>query len=153
MSKISKIIYLFFSIVFFIMLNFYISNYIIQYGYFFQENPVFNIVLIQNQGAAFNIFEGYRIFLISFAIFAILGILFFTIRQIKTLSTFSLFFISLLSAGIFNNMIERILLGFVRDFIKLNFMDFPVFNISDIFINIGVFGLIFIILKRNYLKT
>ena len=49
-------------------------------------------------------------------------------------------------------MCERIFFGYVRDFIKLNFVDFPVFNISDIFINIGVLGLIFIILKNNYFK-
>ena len=153
MTKISKIVYLFLSMVFFILLNFYISNYIIFYGYNLQENPIIDIVLIQNQGAAFNIFEGYRIFLITFALFAIIGILFYTIRQIKILSTFSIFLISLLSAGIFNNMVERLFFGYVRDFIKLNFIDFPIFNISDIFINIGVLGLVLIILKRNYIKT
>ena len=152
MSKISKVIYLFFSMVFFILFNFYISHYIISYGYYLQENPIIDIVLIQNQGAAFNIFEGYRVFLILFAMSAFICILFYTIKQIKTLSLFTLFFVSLLSAGIFNNMVERFLFGYVRDFIKINFVNFPVFNISDIFINIGVFGIVLIILKRNYFK-
>ena len=67
MSKISKIIYLFFSMVFFILFNFYISNLVIQYGNNLPENPIIDVILIQNQGAAFNIFEGYRIFLILFA--------------------------------------------------------------------------------------
>ena len=72
--------------------------------------------------------------------------------HIKKFSGFELFFTSLLLSGIFNNMSERIIFGFVRDYIKLNFINFPVFNISDIFINIGVFGLIFMIIKKNYFK-
>ena len=53
---------------------------------------------------------------------------------------------------------ERIHFGFVRDFFKLNFIDFPVFNISDIFINIGVFvililGLLTIIIEASGIST
>ena len=56
----------------------------------------------------------------------------------------------MLSAGIGGNLHERIALGFVRDYIQLNFVNFPVFNISDIFINLGVIAIIVIILlKKN----
>jgi len=48
---------------------------------------------------------------------------------------------------------ERIYFGYVRDFFKLNFINFPVFNISDIFINISVILLIIIIIKNKYLKN
>jgi signal peptidase II len=58
----------------------------------------------------------------------------------------------MLISGIGCNLYERLHFGYVRDFIKLNFIDFPVFNISDIFINIGVIALIFIIIKNKYLK-
>ncbi len=37
-------------------------------------------------------------------------------------------------------------MGFVRDFFELTFISFPIFNVSDIFINIGVFGIIVLIL-------
>ena len=152
MTRVSKIIYLFISIIFFILLNWYFADVIIQNGYKLPENPVFGITFIQNQGAAFNIFDGYRVFLITFSMLAIIGIVYYTVKHIKIASTISLFFVSLLSAGIFNNMLERIIFGYVRDFIKLNFIDFPVFNLSDIFINIGVIALVIIILKNNYLK-
>ena len=59
----------------------------------------------------------------------------------------------MLLAGISCNMAERISFGYVRDFFKLNFIDFPVFNISDIFINIGVIAVIIIIIKNKYLKN
>lgn len=152
MSKNSKIIYLFITTIFFILLNFYFSDIILQNGYKLAENPIFDITFIQNQGAAFNLFDGYRNFLIVFSFLAFLTLIFYLIKQIEKISVIGLFFSSLLLSGIFNNMCERILFGYVRDFIKLNFIDFPVFNISDIFINIGVLGLIFIILKNNYFK-
>ena len=152
MPKKSKIIYLILTTVFFVLCNFYFSDMIINNGYLLAENPVLDIMYLQNSGAAFNIFEGYKIFLIVFAFVALSALVFYAVKHIEKISVFGLFFASLLLSGIFNNTCERIFLGYVRDFIKLNFVDFPVFNISDIFINIGVLGLIFIILKNNYFK-
>ena len=152
MPKNSKIIYLFVTTIFFILLDFFFSDFILQNGYKLAENPVFDITFIQNQGAAFNIFDGYKVFLIAFALLAFLFLIFYVIKQIEKISVMGLFFTSLLLSGIFNNMSERIVFGYVRDFIKLNFVDFPVFNLSDLFINIGVFGMIIIILKNNYFK-
>ena len=152
MSKNSKIVYLFITTIFFILLNFFFSDIILQNGYKLAENPVFDITFIQNQGAAFNIFDGYKVFLIVFAIIAFILLIYYLIKQIEKVSVIGLFFSSLLLSGIFNNMCERLMFGYVRDYIKLNFIDFPVFNLSDLFINIGVFGMIIIILKNNYFK-
>lgn len=152
MTKNSKIVYLFISAIFFIMLNLFLTDIIIINGYKLIPNPIFNITYVQNQGAAFNILEGYKVFLILFSCIAIIGILLYVIKNIKSISTIGIFFVSMLVAGIFNNMLERILLGYVRDFIQLNFVDFPIFNISDIFINISVIAIVIIISKNNYLK-
>ena len=59
------------------------------------------------------------------------------------------FFIALLSAGIAENLHERIIYGYVRDYFQLNFINFPVFNISDILINVGVIALIIMILIKK----
>lgn len=152
MPKKSKIIYLFITTLFFIFVNFYFTDLILLNGYKLAENPIFSITFIQNEGAAFNLFDGYKIFLIVFSIVALIVLCFYTIKQIKRISTKGLFLISLMLSGIFNNMCERLIFGHVRDFINLKFIDFPVFNLSDIFINIGVLGVIFIILKTNYFK-
>ena len=152
MSKNSKIVYLILTTVFFIFLNFYLTDTILKSGYILTESPILDIVFLKNTGAAFNIFEGYKVFLIIFAFAAFLVLVLYALKHIKNISGFGLFFTSLLLSGIFNNMCERMYFGYVRDYIKLNFIDFPVFNISDVFINIAVFGLIFIILKNNYLK-
>ena len=152
MSKNSKLIYFFISFLFFTFFDKHISEFIIINGHKLPENPIFNLVYIKNTGAAFNMFDGFKIFLILFALFATVSIIVYLVKHIKNASGFVLFFTSLLCAGIFTNMFERLTLGYVRDYIHLTFIDFPVFNLSDIFINIGVFGLIFIILKRSYIK-
>jgi len=127
MTKKSKIVYIFISIIFFILLNGYLSDLIILNGYKLLDNPIFSIMYVQNQGAAFNIFDGQKIFLIAFAIVAIIGILYYVIKHINNFSCMGLFLVSILISGIFNNMIERTMMGYVRDFIKLNFIDFPCF--------------------------
>ena len=113
------------------------------------SNPVFDLIFIQNTGAAFSILENSKIFLISFSAFAILAMIVYLIKNIQKASSFAIFWASLLIAGVFCNMYERIAYGYVRDFFKLNFIDFPVFNISDIFINISVIAIVIIIITNE----
>ena len=151
MNKISKIIYFIFAVAFFMFFDFYCANLLINSS-FLAENKLFNIIFIQNTGAAFSLLENAPFILIIFAIVAILLIIIYGIKNIEKFSTFACFWAALLISGIGCNLAERILFGYVRDFIKLNFINFPVFNISDIFINIGVVALIVIIIKNKYLK-
>lgn len=152
MSKNSKIVYFLITILFFIVLDIYFSNLIIDNIQNCPNNPVFDIIFVQNTGAAFSILENSKMFLIIFAIVASLGIIIFVLKNILKISTMSLLLTAMLVAGILCNMFERISLGYVRDFFKLNFINFPVFNISDVFINIGVIALLFVIIKNNYIK-
>ena len=59
----------------------------------------------------------------------------------------------MLVGGALGNLYDRIFLGYVRDFIKLDFMSFPVFNFADVFLNIGfalfAVWLIFIYARNN----
>lgn len=153
MSKINKIIYFFITTIFFIIFDFYFSNLILSTAINnFPTNPIFDLVFVKNTGAAFSILENFSIFLIAFSIIAILLVIAFVIRNVEKFSTFAFFWASMLISGIFCNLYERIHFGYVRDFFKLNFIEFPIFNISDIFINIGVIAIIIIIIKNKYLK-
>lgn len=153
MSKTNKLIYFFISIVFFIVVDIYFSEFIIETLRFkTNENPIFDLIFVQNTGAAFSILENSQIFLIAFSITAILLVLFYAIRNAEKFSTLAGFWTAILVAGITCNAYERIYFGYVRDFFKLNFINFPVFNISDIFINISVLAIIVIIIKNKYLK-
>ena len=153
MQRTSKIVYLFLSLIFFTVFDLYFSELIINSVRFnMPKNSVLDLTYVLNSGAAFSIFENSKIFLIIFALAAITIILFYAIKNIDKFSAFSGFWAAMLLAGIGCNLYERIAFGYVRDFFKLNFIDFPVFNISDIFINIGVSAIIVIIIKNKYLK-
>ena len=149
MTKTSKISYFLVSIIFFIAFDIYFSNIMMSCVETMPSNPVFDLIFIQNTGAAFSILENSKIFLISFSAFAILAMIIYLIKNIQKASTFAIFWASLLIAGVFCNMYERIVYGYVRDFFKLNFIDFPVFNISDIFINISVVAIVIIIITNE----
>ena len=107
---------------------------------------LFTIDFVKNYGAAFNIFSGSKLFLSFVSIISsiILSYLIF-INKNKIIDKYALSFIL---AGSIGNGLDRIYKGYVIDFIKIKFIDFPVFNIADIAINIGV-----IILIISYFKV
>ena len=111
----------------------------------YKDLQIVTIEFVRNYGAAFNIFSGSRLFLSFVSIIsAIILSYFIFIRENKIINKYGL---SLILAGSIGNGIDRILNGYVIDFIKIKFIEFPVFNIADILINIGV-----LILIKSYFK-
>lgn len=148
MEKAGKFIYFVICYVFFIFTDLYLSNIVIENltGGLKYANPVFSLNYIKNTGAAFSILQDSREILIILSMIALVLLALYVIKHLKSISLKACFFIALLSAGIAGNLHERIAYGYVRDYFQLNFINFPVFNISDIFINIGVIALIILIL-------
>ena len=109
---------------------------------------LFRLDFVKNYGAAFNIFSGSRIFLSLISILFSILLIYFIFRK-KTLNTFDLYSYSFILGGTIGNGIDRIFKGFVVDFINLNIINFPVFNIADISINIGFIFLLYNIFKNN----
>jgi len=109
---------------------------------------LFRLDFVKNYGAAFNIFNGSRIFLsIISIIFSI--ILINLILRKNSSNILDLYSYSLLLGGTFGNGIDRIAKGYVIDFVNLNFINFPVFNIADISINIGFIIILWRIIIKN----
>ena len=109
---------------------------------------LFRLEFVKNYGAAFNILSGNRIFLSCISIiFSIL--LTYLIFRKDNLNLIELLSYSFILGGTIGNGIDRIFRGFVIDFINLSFINFPVFNIADISINIGFIFLIYSIFKNN----
>lgn len=107
-------------------LSFYSAIEVIPQTLFFQ--------LVHNYGAAYGIFQHQRLFLLIVSGCVIIGSLFFRKKIAPTsLSSFGL---QMLLIGAIGNFIDRLLLGYVVDFINIQII--PVFNIADIAINIGV---------------
>lgn len=150
-NKISKFLYLVVCFVFFLISDLYLSDLLVKNitrGYAFSSN-IIALNYVKNTGAAFSLLRDSREFLIIISVVALVLIFGYIIKHLKSISMKSIFFTSLLAAGIAGNLHERIVLGYVRDFFELKFVDFPVFNISDIFINIGVIALIILILIKK----
>ena len=110
------------------------------------STPFLKLTYLKNTGAAFNILKDAREILIIFSASAITLLFVYVINHLKKLSASTLFWVSMLCAGTFGNMHERIVFGGVRDFFELTIFTFPVFNISDIMINLSVIALVIIIL-------
>ena len=109
-----------------------------------------SILYVKNTGAAFSILQDNTIFLtVINALFIIVLHLF--IKREKNLSKFSCLSLGLIMGGMFGNLIDRIIHHGVNDFIYISLIDFPVFNIADMGITIGVILLLisFIIEKRS----
>ena len=109
---------------------------------------LFKLDFVKNYGAAFNIFSGSRIFLSLISILFSIILIYLIFRK-NTLNSFDLYSYSFILGGTIGNGIDRIYKGFVVDFINLNIINFPVFNIADISINIGFIFLLYNIFKNN----
>ena len=101
---------------------------------------ILTIEYIRNYGAAFNILSGSRLFLSLISIISTIILMYLIfIREDKRINKYGLSFIV---AGSIGNGVDRIFYGYVIDFIKIKFVDFPIFNIADIAINIGILVMI-----------
>lgn len=106
--------------------------------------PIFNFTLAHNHGAAFSFLAdkgGWQKWLFSGLALAVsLGIMAY-LRKIPQRAKWLACGLSLVMAGALGNLIDRVRLGYVIDFLHVHYADrwhFPIFNIADVAINIGV---------------
>ncbi len=102
-------------------------------------NNFFNITYTKNTGGAWSILEGNQLFLIIVSIIFLI-VLTVYIKKEKNITNLSLTSFSLIISGIIGNLIDRIFLNAVVDFLSFKIIDyyFPIFNFADIMIVIGV---------------
>lgn len=103
----------------------------------------FNFTLVHNKGAAFGFFKGLGWFFVALAVLtsAFIFIYLALYREQEKLISWSLVFIL---AGALGNMVDRIRFNHVVDYLDFYFRDYhwPVFNLADVAINVGVFLLL-----------
>ncbi len=109
----------------------------------------FNLTYHKNLGAAFGIFQGSRIFLILISLLILIYLINETRKNVSNKMMFYSFVI--LIGGLTGNLIDRISLGYVRDFFEFKIFNYncPIFNVSDICITIGVISLIIFIFMED----
>jgi len=99
----------------------------------------FYITYVKNTGAAWSILSGKQGFLIVFSLIVIIVILIYLYRK-KNYTKLETIGYSLLISGAVGNLIDRILYGYVVDYLNFYIFnyDFPIFNIADSCIVIGI---------------
>ena len=109
---------------------------------FFKDKSFLIFNYTTNTGAAFSLFQNQNLFLIITSII----ILIFLIYLYKKYPKLQVY-ISLIIAGTIGNLIDRIFLGYVRDFIDLRV--WPVFNVADSLGVVGVLLIVYSIIKNK----
>jgi signal peptidase II len=110
--------------------------------------PVLNLVSVRNQGAAFGMFSSLgNNFFIAISVAAVLFMLWVIVTAKEDYRVFSL-----LAGGAIGNLIDRLTLGYVVDFIDVTVSGhhWPAFNVADSALTIGIASMMIIIfIKRN----
>ena len=103
----------------------------------------FSITYVRNTGAAFSIMENSRILFIIIGLLSIYLIWRYLIKD-KKLNNFYITSYSMLIGGIIGNMIDRIIYGYVIDYLSFNIFGygFPIFNLADSFIVVSIIMLL-----------
>ena len=118
-----------------------------------QENPisiiegVFELRYLENRGAAFGLLQNQQTFFLIITIITLYFVTYLYVRMPKT-KHYLWLRVCLLSitAGAIGNMIDRVRLRYVVDFLYFELIDFPIFNVADIFATVATFGLIVLLL-------
>ena len=110
----------------------------------------FNLTYIGNTGGAWGIFQNSTLLLVGITII-FLGLFIYFLEKNKT-TNFEKVCYGLMLGGIFGNLIDRSLRGYVVDFLNFKIFgyDFPVFNLADSFIIIGLFLMIIYYIRTGF---
>lgn len=118
---------------------------------FFTKQDCFFIFCIKpsaNFGASFGLFNGLTILLIIIAVIVLLAVLYFYFTS-KKLTKIARIALCLLFAGTLSNLLDRIIFGYIIDWLTFSFISFPAFNLADISNIIGALFLVIFLLKIN----
>lgn len=100
---------------------------------------------VRNTGAGFGILQGQTLFLICFSA-AVVIVIAFMLKRILKEDRWVQIFTAFIFGGAIGNLIDRVVLGYVVDFINLGW--WPAFNIADSFLTMGVIGLVILLWKK-----
>lgn len=112
---------------------------------------VFQLEYLENRGAAFGMLQNQRAFFyLSVVLICVLVIWFY--RKVPMEKKFLplRFCAVFVTAGAFGNFIDRVRLNYVVDFLYFKLIDFPIFNVADIYVTVSAF--VFFVLLMFYYK-
>ncbi len=106
-----------------------------------------DFTFVENRGVAFGMFSGQRWFILLLTVVITAALLYYYNKLPKTKEYQMVRMVMILIfSGAMGNMIDRVYRGYVVDFFEFSFFRFPVFNVADIYVVVGVCILAFLIL-------
>ena len=112
---------------------------------------VLYLTYVKNYGVAFNMLNNKRFVIILFSVI-LLALIYNYMKNFKN-NKRNIIAFGLVYGGIVGNFVDRLFLGYVRDFIDFRIINYPVFNIADSAIVIGIVLLIIAIFKKEDLEN
>ncbi len=128
--------------------------------YLYNKEPIilienfFKLNYVKNYGAAWGILKNQRYLLVVITILVVISLAIY-IKLNRNLYKLSRISIAFIIGGAIGNLIDRVKMGYVIDFLDINFVkvyDFPVFNFADSFIVVGTFLIMYLILTDRFEK-
>ncbi len=125
---------------------------------FLQDKPAIKIIdgvlelnFLKNSGAAFGMLQNQKVFFILVAVLILLIIAYVLFRMPDDKKyTYLHIILVMIASGAVGNMIDRIRQDYVVDFIYFVLINFPIFNVADIYVTVSTF--VFVILILFYYK-
>ncbi len=116
-------------------------------GPFSVISGVFELRYLENHGAAFGILQNQQWFfyVITVVFLVVIGIVYAKIPMTAYYRTLRILCM-VLAGGAVGNLIDRVMLHYVRDFLYFSLIDFPIFNVADIYVTCGAIALFLLIL-------
>lgn len=108
---------------------------------------VFELHYLENNGAAFGILQGQKFFFLFIAAI-ILGMIIYVLFKMPYQKKYIKLHITLvlIASGAIGNLIDRIRYDYVVDFLYFSLINFPVFNVADIYVTLAAFFLVILLL-------
>ena len=111
---------------------------------------IINFRYVENTGAAFSIFDDSTLALTIISSVLFVALCFILVRYRKRTDRYFKVYLACIAGGALGNIIDRVILGYVVDFIEFDFMNFAVFNVADIFVTVGtVLMVIYLIFTKS----
>lgn len=112
---------------------------------------ILSLTYIQNRGAAWSILEGKMGFFFVITVIAVAVITYLLVKYRKEHWLFTIG-LSFVLAGALGNFIDRMRLGYVVDMFQTEFITFPIFNVADVSLFLGVVGIFIYTIFEEKLK-
>ncbi|MCI5972772.1 MAG: signal peptidase II [Anaerococcus sp.] len=114
------------------------------------DGKLINLTYLENRGAAFGILQDKRLIFIILTTAIVIYLLYYFLKNIKTSPMILNLSLAMIISGAIGNFYDRLIQGYVVDFIEFSFVRFPVFNVADILVTAGcTLMIIYIILHGD----